>query len=473
MTFPHRFGPPSPARPAPAPAPLVPAAADSHDLVSPRALSHARGLPADDLPAYLYDLDALDAHAAAVRAAIPASVELYYAAKANPAAEVLRALSTHVTGYEVASGGELAHVGSAVPGAPLAFGGPGKTEAELRRALDLGVQRFHVESEHELRLLTGLVAARPRADARPVGVLLRVNLPTDQGAPAQQGGPQSQADSEHVPAQRVAPEAGGALGQGPRAALTMGGVPSPFGLDPDQIGRLLPLFAEDGAATRAGLRLRGVHAHLASGLDVRAQLATAERIVRWTRGLAAGAGPWFAAQLTEVNVGGGMAVDYTRPTERFDWAAYGAGLGELAARHPQFTLRIEPGRALAAYCGWYVTEVLDVKHSQGEAFAVLRGGTHHLRTPVTKGHDQPFAVLPVDGWPRSWPRPGASGEPVTLTGQLCTPKDVLATRVPTERLRAADRVVFALAGAYAWNISHHDFLMHPRPVFHFLGSPPY
>lgn len=496
MNPPHRTGPTSPAHPTPPRAPRPAPALATPDLVSPRALTHARGLPPDDLPAYLYDLDALDAHAAAVRSALPPAVELYYAAKANPAAEVLRALSTHVTGYEVASGGELAHVGSAVPGAPLAFGGPGKTEAELRRALDVGVQRFHVESEHELRLLTGLVAARPDADARPVGVLLRVNLPAEPGPgarPADQpapsaplapsgasapSAPRREAEAEHVPAQRPAPEPGAAVGvvagqPQPRAALTMGGVPSPFGLDPDQVRRLLPLFADEGAATRAGLRLRGIHAHLASGLDARAQLATAERIVRWARSLAAAAGPWLAGQLTEVNVGGGMAVDYAHPTERFDWATYGQGLGELARRHPEVTLRVEPGRALTAYCGWYVTEVLDVKHSQGQAFAVLRGGTHHLRTPVTKGHDQPFTVLPVAEWPHGWPRPGVADEPVTLTGQLCTPKDVLARRVPTPRLRVADRVVFALAGAYAWNISHHDFLMHPRPVFHYLGSPPY
>jgi diaminopimelate decarboxylase len=36
-------------------------------------------------------------------------------------------------------------------------------------------------------------------------------------------------------------------------------------------------------------------------------------------------------------------------------------------------------------------------------------------------------------------------------------------------LRAGDRVAFALAGAYAWNISHHDFLMHPHPGFHFVA----
>lgn len=65
----------------------------------------------------------------------------------------------------------------------------------------------------------------------------------------------------------------------------------------------------------------------------------------------------------------------------------------------------------------------------------------------------------------------ADGERVTLAGQLCTPKDVLARRVPAAGLRAGDRVVFALAGAYAWNISHHDFLMHPGPGFHFLSAP--
>jgi diaminopimelate decarboxylase len=106
--------------------------------------------------------------------------------------------------------------------------------------------------------------------------------------------------------------------------------------------------------------------------------------------------------------------------------------------------------------------VLDVKRTRAEAFAVLRGGTHHLRTPVTKGHDQPFAVIS---------RAGANSisGPVTLVGQLCTPKDVFARDVPVDRLSVGDIVAFGMAGAYAWNISHHDFLMHPKPEFHYVG----
>ncbi|MFE7766638.1 type III PLP-dependent enzyme [Streptomyces sp. NPDC057438] len=393
-------------------------------LPTPAVRDRIVSLPSARLPAYVYDLTALRHHAAQVRAALRERVELYYAAKANPEPEILAALGPYVDGYEVSSGGELAHVARAVPGRPLAFGGPGKTPDEIRSALERGVARFHVESEHELRMLGEL--ARRAAPARPVGVLLRFNLAVADGSLA-------------------------------GSSLAMGGRPTPFGLDPGRAPDVLrPLT--DG--TYPHLEPLGVHAHLASGLDAPELLTVARSVVDWATAL--------DVPLREVNVGGGMAVDYTRPKSRFDWTAYGAGLARLADAHPELTVRIEPGRALTAYCGWYATEVLDVKRSHGEEFAVLRGGTHHLRTPATKGHDQPCSVLPVERWEYPWPRPSAEGERVTLAGQLCTPKDVLARQAHVPRLRAGDRVAFALAGAYAWNISHHDFLMHPRPGFHFV-----
>lgn len=342
-----------------------------------------------EAPAYLYDLPALDEHVKSVRAAL-GDVELYYAVKANPDPELLRVLAAYVDGFEVSSAGEHAHVTALFPDLPVALGGPGKTDAELR----LPHHRLHVESPNELRrlLATGLEA----------DVLLRLNpgLPVD------------------------------------GAALTMSG---PFGMDEDGIAECLPLFGDR-------VRLRGLHAHLASGLE-------APQLLELARAL-------LAYPYEEVNLGGGMAVSYARPQARFDWAAYGAGLAEHARGR---RLRIEPGRALTVYCGHYVTRVVDVKKVRGEAYAIVLGGTHHLRTPATKGHDQPFTILPTGGGP------GVADEPVTFVGQLCTPKDVLATKVVTS-VRVGDTVVFEMAGAYAWNISHHDFLMHRKPAFHHLRA---
>jgi diaminopimelate decarboxylase len=386
----------------------------------------------DALPAYVYDLGALRAHAALIRDALPRSVEFYYAVKANPDPAVLRTLAAYANGLEVSSGGERAHVADAVPGARIAFGGPGKTFAEIASAVRAGTYRFHVESPHELRML----AEAARAAGRSVDVLLRVN-PSGPG-----------------PGPGPGPSPGPGFGE---AALVMGGRASPFGMDV----ALLNACA-DALEGLGSVRVRGLHAHLASGLGAGALLASAGQLLDFGRG-------WCLAHGVrdpEFNLGGGMAVDYLRPGEVFDWAGYGRGLAALVC--PGETLRIEPGRAVTAYCGWYLSRVLDVKQSHGEAFAVIAGGTHHLRTPAAKGHDQPFTIIEVPDWTDGWERPEAGPGPITICGQLCTPKDILARRVQVPRLRAADLIAFGMAGAYAWNISHHSFLMHPQPTFHYL-----
>jgi diaminopimelate decarboxylase len=399
-----------------------------------RELAEHLGHDDTALPAYIYDLDGLAAHAAGIRAAIPGSVEFFYAVKANPDPAVLRVVARQADGLEVSSAGELGHAAAVVPDSRLAFGGPGKTGAELAAAVRAGIFRFHVESPHELRLLGSIALAA----GRQAEVLLRVNVPA--------------ADAQAPPAW---PETG--------ASLVMGGRPAPFGMDPALLGHCAQWLSAGGPEA-SRLRLRGLHAHLASGLEAPDLLGSAASVLAFAREWCARHG----VQRPEFNLGGGMAVDYRRPGALFEWASYGRGLA-LAVREGE-TLRIEPGRAVTAYCGWYVTRVLDVKRSHGTTFAVVAGGTHHLRTPAAKGHDQPFTVIPVDTWAHGWTRPAAWTERVTIVGQLCTPKDVLAREVMVTRLRAADILAFGLAGAYAWNISHHGFLMHPAPGFHYVGT---
>ncbi|GAA2630922.1 type III PLP-dependent enzyme [Actinomadura fulvescens] len=378
---------------------------------------HAHQLAADArLPAFVYDLAALREHAAEVKAALtaPGAPEIFYAAKANPDVPILRTLAPYVDGIEVASGGELAHVREALPDARLAFGGPAKTDDELELALKLGVERIHVESPHELSRLANIA----RTAGQEVDILLRLNLAGDRSG----------------------------------VALAMSG---PFGMDPK-----LMESCTDILTASPWVRLHGIHAHLASGLNASAMVAQSTEILTWGRSWLDKIGHTGPR---EFNLGGGMAVDYAAPDTRFDWKQYGTEVAALA--RPGETLRIEPGRAISVYSGWYVTEVLDVKEAHGQWYAALRGGTMHIRTPVTKQHNQPFIVLNRDGT-----GPTVTNEPVTLVGQLCTPKDVFARAVPTERITVGDLIAFSMAGAYAWNISHYDFLMHPKPTFEYLGE---
>jgi diaminopimelate decarboxylase len=363
--------------------------------------------------AYIYDTAVLRARAAAVTSALPAGVEVLYAVKANGNPAVVETLAERLDGLEVASGGELdLALGSGVRS--VVFAGPAKTDMELRAAVAAGVL-VHVESVHELRRL-GLVAGGTVARAA-----LRVN--------------------------RVSAV--------PPGSHRMTGAATQFGIAEDQVGHAVTVAAAEPAIDLVGFHLHAV----SNNLDAAAHGAFALAAARWAVTTAGRHG----ITLRYLNVGGGFGIDYTG-ARSFDLAALGRGLESALAVLPTGTrLIIEPGRFLAADAGWYAAELLDLKRTHGRWFAVLRGGTHHFRLPAAWGYSHPFAVLPVERWDYPFARPEVVDAPVDVAGELCTPRDVLARGQRVQRLRVGDVLVFARAGAYGWDISHHQFLRHPPP----------
>jgi diaminopimelate decarboxylase len=359
--------------------------------------------------AYVYDTAALRTRAAAVRAALPPETTMLYAVKANSRKEVVETLAHCCDGLEVASGGEL-ELAVAARARRIVFGGPAKTDAELAAAVAAGAQ-VNVESAHELRRLSQA--------AHRAGVVADICVRVNRAAPPLPG------------------------------SHAMTGTATPFGVDEAQLPAVLTL-----AADLPGVRVIGFHLHAVSNnLDAAAHAQ-----------FVADALAWSARQgidLRTVNVGGGLGVDY-----RGDATIDLAELRALLRPPPDgVELIVEPGRILAADAGWYAAEVLDLKHTHGRTFAVLRGGTHHFRLPAAWGYSHPFTVLAVDDWPYGWARPGVEDTEVDAVGELCTPRDVLTRGQHVTRLRVGDVLVFARTGAYGWDISHHDFLRHPPPRF--------
>jgi diaminopimelate decarboxylase len=368
---------------------------------------------------YAYDLDGLTAHIEQVVAALPERCRMFYAMKANSAAPILRTLAPVVAGFEVASGGEVAKARAVDADIPVIFGGPAKTAQEIADALRHRITRFHAESVLELhRISRAAVEAGVTAD-----VLLRVNL----------------------------------AGPFPSATLAMAGRPTQFGIDESVLAD-----AVEAATTLPGLRLTGFHLHsLSNNLSPEAHLDMLrlyrEKVLGWERE--------FRIRCEVLNVGGGIGVNYADLDAQFDWAAFTRGLAPLVETFPEHWREIdfECGRFLTAACGKYAVEVLDIKRNHGVSYVLVRGGTHQFRLPSSWQHSHPFTVLPVDEWPSEAPRPELRDEPVTVVGELCTPKDVLARDVHLSHVRAGDVLVFSHAGAYGWEISHHDFLSHPHP----------
>lgn len=371
--------------------------------------------------AFIHDLDRLDRHARRLVSALPSGVELFYAIKANSDPVILRTLAPIVTGFEVASAGEILKVREAVgDGARIIMGGPARTASDFEAVIDHAVERVHIESVHLLHLANAIAATRSVV----LPILLRVNL----------------------------------AGPVPGATITMGGQPTQFGIDESEIDDVLGNLSH-----LPYLRFEGFHLHtISNNLDATAHSAFCLGALRRAKDIADRHG----LDLEIVNLGGGWGVDYSNIDRLFDVECLAASLrNSLETGSPR--IQFECGRIVVAYCAVYVSEVVDIKTTHGEAFALLRGGSHHFRLPSAWQHRHPFRVLGRESWPWVWPRRGHSNRRVTVTGELCTPKDILLRAEPLSNVRIGDLVCFLLAGAYGWDISHHDFLSnaHPERIF--------
>jgi diaminopimelate decarboxylase len=384
------------------------------------------GIPVDRLaervgstPFFAYDRGLLTARVARVRAALPDSVELGYAVKANPMPAVVQHLSGLVDAFDVASALEMrTALDTTMPASRVSFAGPGKTPAELSQAVAAGVM-IELESETE--------AARVVAIGERLGVRPRVAV-------------------------RVNPDFA-IKGSGMR----MGGGPQQFGVDSERV----PAFLKELAA--ADLDLLGLHI-FAGSQNLRADIlcAAQDKIVELALRLA-GESP---VPLRYLNVGGGFGIPYFERDQPLDLTAVGANLADLVsgpirAQLPDARVVVELGRYLVGECGVYVTRVVDRKESRGKVFLVVDGGLHHqLAASGNFGQvirrNYPLAIgNRIDA---------ESTETVTVVGCLCTPLDLLGDNVALPVAEIDDLVVLFQAGAYGLTASPTAFLSHPAPA---------
>jgi len=372
-------------------------------------------------PLFVYSARALDAACARIRACLPPLMRCSYSVKANPTLAIVRRLLVRCDGLEVASAGELSlALAAGCDPASILFAGPGKTDAELRLAVESGIGELHVESIGEIDRL-GQIAAELR---QSVATCVRVNPSV-----SAQGG-----------------------------SMRMGGRATAFGIDEAQLPQAL-----EGVARHGGLELVGLHLYAGTQiLDADLLLAQYRHALDVARRVADLSG----VRLRAINFGGGWGVPMFPGDHPLDLGRVRDGLcaivDDMRATPTLRDLRpmIEPGRFLVAESGIYVARVVDVKTSYGTKFVILDGGMHHhLAASGNLGQtikrNFPLAVLNRLDEPAT--------ESCEIVGPLCTPLDTLGRRVALPRIEPGDLIGVLQSGAYARSASPGGFLSHPSP----------
>ncbi len=373
---------------------------------------------AGDTPLFVYDMGMIEGQARAFRDAMPATLSLHYAVKANPHAPLLERMTKLVDGFDVASGGELARALEAgMDAAHISFAGPGKRDDELIVAIDSGAT-INLESEGEARRAIALAERRGRTPKLAV----RVNPDFD------------------------------LKGSGMR----MGGGAKPFGVDAERAAALARWVIDAGGQWRGWHIFAGSQALGAQAL-IETQAATIDLATRLSDSI--GAVPPL------VNLGGGFGIPYFSGDERLDIRPIGDALGRLLDGRADIlqdsAFAMELGRWLVGEAGVYLTRIVDVKKSQGETFVIVDGGLHHqlaasgnFGTVVRRNY--PIAVANRFG-------EAPAAEAVTVVGCLCTPIDRLGDKVALPPVEEGDLIAIFLAGAYGASASPAAFLGHPAP----------
>lgn len=379
-------------------------------------------------PFYYYDLPLLRRTLDKIRECIEPypQFHVHYAVKANFNGRILQEISRCGFGADCVSGGEIrAALQNGFAPESIVYAGVGKSDEEILLALDAGIARFNVESAAELEVINELALSR--------GVVAPVSL-------------------------RVNPD----IGAHTHANITTGLAENKFGINYEQLPGVIEL-----ADSLPGVEYKGLHFHIGSQIlemDDFVALCNrinvlAEQILRQRRGRLVPAASGVAASvLGDINVGGGLGINYYHPNH-LDVAEFSQYF-ETFARHlklPEGTpVHFELGRSVVAPCGSLISRVLYIKEGTTRRFAIIDASmTELIRPALYKAYHRVENISSYE-----------PEEVYDVVGPVCESSDVFAKGVSIDKCHRGDFIAIRSAGAYGESMSS-QYNCRPLPACFF------
>ena len=323
---------------------------------------------------------------------------LCYSVKANSNLAILNVFARLGAGFDIVSLGELIRVKRAGGDtSKVVFSGVGKTEEEMRAAIEAGILFFNVESVEELRLLNEV----GKKLGRKAPVALRVNPDID---------PKT------------------------HPYISTGFRESKFGIE---IGKALEVYEE--ASTMDGVRVTAIDAHIGSQIFELAPFADSlTKLVSLADDLID-----KGIDIEYIDIGGGLGISYKMDEIPPHPKEYAEVITGLIGGKP-YKLVLEPGRSLVGNAGILVMKVLYLKEGTAKKFVIVDAAMNDLIRPAF--YESYHEILTVRG-------PAGAVEKVDVVGPICESGDFLAKDRKFPGVKSGDLLAVMSAGAYGFAMS--------------------
>ena len=320
-----------------------------------------------------------------------------YAVKSNSNIAVLQTLANLGAGFDIVSVGELERVLMAGGDpAKVVYSGVAKTAAEMRRALEVGIHCFNVESESELKLLN-----KTAAEINQIApVSLRVNPDVDAKT---------------------------------HPYISTGLKENKFGID---ISRAHEVYQQ--AAQMENISVVGVDCHIGSQLtDITPFIDAMQHLLVLVDRLADS-----GIKLKHIDIGGGLGVRYQNENVP-SLASYMQALAPLLKDRNE-TLVMEPGRSITANAGILLTQVQVIKKNGDKKFAIVDAAMNDMLRPAL--YDAWMDINAVELATES------EAADYDVVGPVCETGDFLG-KDRTLTIAEGDYLYLSSAGAYGFTMS--------------------
>ncbi|KGJ95939.1 pyridoxal-dependent decarboxylase, exosortase A system-associated [Thalassotalea sp. ND16A] len=383
-------------------------------LIGEKTLSEIEQL-LDGTPFYAYDRKLIEQRVTQLTQTLPQGISLHYAIKANPYPPVVSLLANLVNGFDVASRKEmLLAMQTGMPAANISFAGPGKSKKDLAAAIIAGIT-LHVESINELN--RAIVIGKKLAMLPNIAI--RVNPAFELKA----------------------------------SGMKMAGGAKQFGIDEEELPAIL------SSLDPKSVNLRGFHIFTGSqNLNEQAIIDAHQQTFELALKLMA-----VSPQPVDyINIGGGLGIPYFPGDKSLSLTAIADNLQDqlqhLQKSATGVEVIMELGRYLVGEAGVYVSKIVDKKTSRNTTYLICDGGLHHhLANSGNFGQvlRKNFPVLIGNKLTST------QAEEVDIVGPLCTPLDVLGSKIELPKAEVGDYVVILQSGAYGATASPQAFLSQP------------